>query len=381
MNGPQRERIKVTIVFSNISKFIRLEWLCETFDRDRFDLSFLILNAGDSEIETWLRERDMSVERIRYRGKKDFPRALAQGYRLLRRWRPDIVHAHLFDATLVAMIAGAAARIPVRVYTRHHSTYHHEYMPKALKWDRVMHICATNIVAISEVVRRVLVDREGVSPSKIALLHHGFRLDEFERVDPVTVEAMKAGYGIATEDFVVGAVSRYIRWKGVHHMVVAFKQFLEDRPEAKFVIANALGTDAPALRRLISEELPADRVVQIEYERDMPSLYAMMDVLLHVPINPEIEAFGQIYVEAMAAGIPSVVTLSGIAHEYIVDGENAVVVNHDSAEAILDGLRRLDADPALRARLVENGRRSVHDRFALDGQMRELASLYERWSA
>ena len=118
MNGPQRERIKVTIVLSNISKLIRLAWLCENFDRDRFDLSFLILNAGDSEIETWLRERDMSVERIRYRGKKDFPRALAQGYRLLRRWRPDIVHAHLFDATLVAMIAGRAARGPARGYTR-----------------------------------------------------------------------------------------------------------------------------------------------------------------------------------------------------------------------------------------------------------------------
>ena len=138
---------------------------------------------------------------------------------------------------------------------------------------------------------------------------------------------------------------------------------------------------APSLRRLISEELPDDRVVQIEYERDMPSLYAMMDVLLHVPINPEIEAFGQIYVEAMAAGIPSVVTLSGIAHEYIVDGENAVVVSHDSAEAILAGLMRLDDDPALRVRLVENGRRSVRDRFALDRQMRELASLYERWCA
>ena len=145
--GSQRGRIKVTTVFSNISKFIWLEWLCEAFDWDRFDLSFIVLNAGDSEIETWLRERDMGrdirVERIHYRGKKDFPLALAQGYRLLRRWRPDIVHAHLFDATLVAMIAGKAARVPTRAFTRHHSTYHHEYMPKALKWDRIMQASAS----------------------------------------------------------------------------------------------------------------------------------------------------------------------------------------------------------------------------------------------
>ena len=385
MRGSHPERIKVTTVFSNISKFIWLEWFCEAFDWDRFDLSFIILNPSDSEIETWLRERgigrDIAVERIRYRGKKDFPKALVHGYRLLRRWLPDIVHAHLFDATLVAMIAGRAARVPTRAFTRHHSTYHHEYMPKALKWDRIMEANATNIVATSEVVRRVLVDRDEVPPSKITMLNYGFRLDEFERIDPMKVQEMKAKYGVAPGDFVVGAVSRYIRWKGVHHMVMAFKQFLEHRPEAKFVIANALGTDAPSLRRLVSEELPDDRVVQIEYERDMPSLYAMMDVLLHVPIDPEIEAFGQIYVEAMAAGIPSVVTLSGIAHEYVVDGENAVVVNHDSAEAILDGLMRLEADPALRGRLVENGRRAVRERFTLDRQMRELASLYERWYA
>lgn len=371
--------LKITIVFSNISKFIWLEWLCETLDPDRFALSFIVLNPDRSEIETWLRERSFPTESIRYRGKKDFPRTLLRVFRLLRQWKPDIVHAHLFDATLAAMIGGGMAGIPVRVHTRHNSTYHHEYTPKALKWDRLMQACSTHIIAISEVVQRVLVEREGVPRAKVALLHHGFRLEEFADVDPAAVKDMKAKHGIGEDDFVVGAVSRFMILKGVHHMARAFRSFLEHRPEAKFVVANALGPDAPKLRAFIAETIPADRLVMIEYERDMPSLYATFDVFLHTPINQEIEAFGQTYVEAMAAGIPSVVTLSGIANEYVVDGENAVVVKHDSSAAILEGLLRLEREPELRERLVANGRRSVAERFSLDKQVKELAAMYERW--
>ena len=381
MSAKPNARLKLTIAFSNISKFIWLEWLCETLDSDRFDLSFIILNPNDSEIETWLEERGFPTESIRYNGKKDFPWALLRVYRLLRQWQPDIVHAHLFDATLATMIAGRLAKVPVRVYTRHHSTYHHEYMPKALKWDRAMQACSTHVIAISEVVERVLVEREGVPRAKIGLLHHGFRLEEFEQIDPDAVAGMKMKYGIEDDDFVVGAVSRLMMLKGVHHMARAVRQFMEHQPKAKFVLANAVGPDASRLRALISETLPADRVVLIEYERDMPSLYAMFDVFLHTPISAEIEAFGQTYVEAMAAGIPSIVTISGIANEYVVDGENAVVVDHDSGEAILKGLLRLVGDPALRDRLVANGRRDVRERFALERQVEKLSAMYERWCA
>src|SRR5256885_4070776 len=41
----------------------------------------------------------------------------------------------------------------------------------------------------------------------------------------------------------------------------------------------------------------------------------LLDVFVHAPIAPQVEAFGQVYVEAMAAGVPSVITRAGIRSE------------------------------------------------------------------
>ena len=69
-----------------------------------------------------------------------------------------------------------------------------------------------------------------------------------------------------------------------------------------------------------------DRYTEIVYETDMPALYKTFDVFVHVPVEPHFESFGQVYVEAMASGIPSVFTLAGAATEFVRDGENALVV-------------------------------------------------------
>src|SRR5262249_20164222 len=151
--------------------------------KEKFRLIFILLNPGDSAIEQNL-SRDFAVYRILFCGKKDLPKAISKIYRILKNENISVIHTHLFEATLSGMIAARLAGVENRIYTRHHGSYHHEYFPSAIKYDRFINFLSTDIVAISQNVKDILINYEGVSPEKIHLIHHGFDLQAFREANP-----------------------------------------------------------------------------------------------------------------------------------------------------------------------------------------------------
>src|SRR5690606_38632555 len=97
---------------------------------------------------------------------------------------------------------------------------------------------------------------------------------------------------------------------------------------------------------------------------------------VHVPIDAYSEAFGQIYVEALVAAVPSIFTLSGIAPEFVKHEENALVVPFKNSEAIADALSRLQTDHALVEKLKIHAPASVKDQYDLSKMMERLTKLY-----
>jgi glycosyltransferase involved in cell wall biosynthesis len=89
------------------------------------------------------------------------------------------------------------------------------------------------------------------------------------------------------------------------------------------------------------------------------------------PLNPTIEAFGQTYVEALAAGIPSIFTMSGVAPEFVEHEKNAMVVDFKDQNGIYNSVSRLLADKDLSERMVKNGKRDVQ-RFELGNMISKL---------
>lgn len=149
------------------------------------------------------------------------------------------------------------------------------------------------------------------------------------------------------------------------------KQF----PNALLVLANASGPHHDALMKQL-EALKKACVVQIPFEDDIAALYRVFDIFVHVPVDATVEAFGQTYVEAMASGIPSILTRSGIASEFAEDRINAMVVPFQDSDAITTALLALWKDNALRQRLASAGKRDVVSRFGLNVMLTSLTHLY-----
>ncbi|MCL5276215.1 MAG: glycosyltransferase family 4 protein [Deltaproteobacteria bacterium] len=366
-------KVKVTYIVSEISKALEFEWVADYLNKDRFELSFILLNPGSSYLEDYLKKKGIPVKTVRYRGKKDYVSALFKTYALLRNHRPDIIHVHLFPAGRVGLVAGKFAGIYRRIYTRHYSTYHHRYFPHAIKYDKLINRLSTDIVAISDVVKQVL-KQEGVDEKKICKIPHGFDLNMFHNPDPGIIQQLEEKYKTADRFPVIGVISRYTEWKGIQYIIPAFKKLLDTYPKAKLILANAKGDYAGSIKALL-RGLPPDSYGEIDFECNLAELYQLLDIFVHVPIDSHSEAFGQIYVEALASGIPSIFTMSGIAHEFIKDRENALVVPYKDSEAIYNAMGEILNNERLMDKLIIAGKASI-EQFSINRMIEGLEKLY-----
>lgn len=366
---------KVVNIISDIDKAIAFEWISSKIDKSNIQLFFILLNASDSYLENYLKANNIPVYRIRLKSKKDYPLAFIQLIKILVKIKPTVVHTHLRDANFLGLFAGKLLGIKKRIYTRHSSTYNQVYYPHAVKYDKLTNWLATDIVAISENVKNVLIN-EGVKEKKITLIHHGFDLDAFTTVDQNKVNTLKAKYIKNNNSPVIGVISRYIKLKGYQYIIPAFKEVLKVHPNALLIIANANGPDKKEIKELLYQLIPKQNFVEIKFEKDLFTLYQLFDVYVHTPIDEKLEAFGQTYVEALAAGVPSVFTLSGIAPEFVIEKQNALVVPFKDAKAIEKAVLLLLEDKTFQLKLSEKGKKDVRELFNLELFILKLTNLY-----
>lgn len=366
-------KIKLTYILSNIDKAVAFEWISEHINKAKFDISFILFNNKKPYLYNWLKEQSIDVFYINHNGKKSYPKTFIKVFKLIKTIKPNIVHTHLFDANLIGLTVAKILRINKRIYTRHHSTFHHSNFPKAVKYDKISNWLASDIVAISENVKNVLQSMEQVSEKKIHLIHHGFDISRFQNVSDYEVLELKNKYKLDGYP-VIGVISRYINLKGIKYTIAAFKNVLTEFPNAVLVLANASGANKDEIKKEL-ETIPKKNYIEIVFEPNLFALYKLFDVYVHVPIDKNIEAFGQTYVESLASKTPSVFTLSGVATEFVVDNYNALIVLYKNSNEIEKAIKQILRDKVLRNKLIKNGVDSVKQ-FNLNKFISKLEKLY-----
>jgi len=370
-------KIKITYIISNVDKAIGFEWVVENLNSSKFELSFILLNDSEPYFFSWLKDREIKCYFVKHTGKRNYLTSFFKVLGKLLKIKPDVVHTHLFDANLIGLTTSKILNIKKRIYTRHHSTYHHDNFPNAVKYDQWANSIATKIVAISKNVETILIENEKINKDKITLIHHGFELKKFKSVDINHINNLRNKYQIKNTEYpIIGVVARYIKWKGIENTINAFKQILTEFPKAKLILANASGPDEEHIKALL-KELPETNFIEIKFEANLFALYHLFDIYIHTPTNSKIEAYGQTYVEALAAGIPSIFTLSGVANEFIKHGENALVVPYSNSKEIEKSILFLLKNTQKSKELIENGIKSVQQ-FNLELFINKLEKLYSK---
>jgi phosphatidylinositol alpha 1,6-mannosyltransferase len=118
------------------------------------------------------------------------------------------------------------------------------------------------------------------------------------------------------------------------------------------------------------------------FGEDLPSALASADVFLFTGAN---ETFGQVVQEAMASGLPTIVTTEGGARDLVIDGETGMICAHNP-DAFAGAVRRLRDDPALRRQMAHRARTVAEQRpweailAQLEDHYREAVRLNDRYT-
>ena len=369
-------KTKVCHVISDVDFYNLFEVIEHYTDKDKYELSFVFLASKLPQLYVIFEQQGYTVRFIEYHKRKNLIFTVPKLRRVFGEIKPDIVHTHFVNASLAGLLAAKLKGIKARVHTRHHSTECHNYYPHAVYYDKFINFLSTKIVAISAMVRDVLVEWEKVAPEKIVIIHHGFDFDEFKADDAATAK-IRDFYGLNENYPVVGVISRFVHLKGIQYIIPAFAELVKTHSQAKLVLASATGNYADEIDKLLREHLNKSQYVLIPFEKHVAALYSSFDIFLHVPIDRESEAFGLTYIEALALKVPSVFTLSGVASDFIEDKGNALVVPHQNSKAIFEAMSLILENEKLRQAITEKGRSDVVRLFQGQKTSADLDALYQ----
>jgi len=113
-------------------------------------------------------------------------------------------------------------------------------------------------------------------------------------------------------------------------------------------------------------------------DAELPAYYQACDIFV-LPSTQRSETWGAVQIEAMACGKPVVCTELGTGTSYVnLHRETGVVVPPGDSAALAKAINQLLADPDLRRRLGEMGRRRAEQEFSKETMIEETAALYER---
>ena len=371
-------RQKILIVINDIQKAQEHEWFVKFLDRELFELEFALINSRNTVMDNFLAKENIPTFHFKYHSKRDLPGLVMMLFKRMISGSYDIVHTHLFEASLAGLIASFLARVPKRIMTRHYSDYHHVWFPSAVKYDRLMNTLATDLVAISKNVVNIFVEKEKVPANKIHLIHHGLDMNEYaeDAISDTRISVLRQKYSLSLNSPVVGAISRFTELKGLQFLIPAFKRLLTDFPDAVLVLANATGDYSREIIKML-EIIPDSNKRIIEFENDIAALYKLFDCFVHIPINRTAEAFGQTYIESLASKVPAVFTLSGVAPEFAVDKKNCFIVPYCNQHAVYETLKFVFNNRNNLDRILDEGYKIITEQFDIKIKMNKLTELYK----
>lgn len=375
---------KLTYIISDSftrTRIVAYEWYAEFMQKEGYEVTFIIL-GGNPYLKEYLKEKGIIYYNLNYQGKNKLEILfnICKACIYLLRIRPHIVHTHYLDANLLGLPAAYICRVKKRVYTRHHGTMHHrENENKLIKRDKrfqsLFYFLSTDIIAPSQSVYDIINNERNGDIKKLHLVYHGFNMDYFLNPNLNKINLLKDKYKLSGKGPYIGTVASYDKLKGIQYVISAFAKIRAHFPNAHIILANASGSDQKFIKQKISI-LPPESYTEILFEPDSVSLFKLLDVFVHVPIQKNVEAFGQVYIEAMIMGIPTVITAAGIAADFAQDRINTLLVAFSNSEQIYNSILCILNDQNLKNQITTKAKSDVLKQFDIMIMIKKYCVIY-----
>ena len=320
------------------------------------------------------------LDRVRSEGfdavalRNDTPRLAAAVRELTAILRgADVLLCHGYKADLLGRVAARRIGIPAVAVSRGWTGENRKV--RAYEWLDRRHLrFMDHVVCVSDGQAAKVRRWCGVPESRFSVIRNSARLAAFERTDPAARRTLLGLFpGDTTVSQLVVAVGRLSPEKGFGVLVEAAAAVLRNDPAAGVVLFGD-GVLRPDLERRVKELAIAGRVVMPGFRTDLDSLIPGADVVVLPSFT---EGLPNVALEASAAGVPVVATSVGGTPEVVADGETGFLVPPGDPDALAAKLQALLADPGLRVRFGNAGKRRMHELFTFAAQAAAYLKLFD----
>ena len=285
----------------------------------------------------------------------------------------DLIQSHLLGANVYCSLVGLLTGTPV-IATFHGAV---DISDKerflALKFG-LINMGASRIIAVSESLRNEIISRTPLKKQKTAVVHNG--IDTMAFLQQKSNE-LRHKFGWDQGDIIVGSLGNIRSAKGYDVLLRAAAKLIKGNKSFRFVIAgqgksNGLYGELVRLREDLELQ---DRVQFLGFVDDPAWFLSNLDLYLLPSIS---EGFSISTIQAMAAGIPVIVTRSGGPEEIVTHKENGWIVDKGNPAAIVDALELLSANPDICAALSKKAKEKVVDVFSMDAMLQKYEKIYSK---
>jgi glycosyltransferase involved in cell wall biosynthesis len=302
------------------------------------------------------------------------PRYLAALIRLIRRYRIDVVHAHLFGASVYSSVAARLTGCRL-VATLHGEVDVGPDDNKARLKARVINAGGGTVAFVSNALRQRLVPQLGLRESRCTVVHNG--------IDPAAYNvaplALRARLGLSEDTLLIGALGNVRPAKGYDVLIEAVRQIRAGgRPVALAVAGD--GDRAGLLGQLLEQSRAAGLEDHVHFLGHCPDKAAFLRALDVCVLSSTSEGFPIAPLEAMACGVPVVATRVGGVPEIIEDGATGYLVPPSDATALASALQASVDNAAASRAITGRALERVRERFSMTTLVNNYQALYRAFN-
>lgn len=326
-----------------------------------------------------LRVRGVCVHTLGLRSAFGIPLVLWRLVRLIRANRPDIVQTWMYHADL---LGGLAARFAgsCSVVSNIRSTAIPQGVLSMTYWlIRLCAICSyfipDRIICCANSAKSAHVKLH-YDVHKMTVIPNGYDFSDFElHSDSRTKARSELGFDVG--DIVIGIVGRFDPLKDFYNFVTAASIVSATRNDVKFLMVGRENEwSNVTLRSWIEKAGLVDSFYLVGQQTDVVYYLSVMDLFCLSSVN---EAFPNVVVEAMAIGLPCVVTRAGDAADIL--GDDQFVVPVKDSVALADALLRMcDLDPVDRRVIGEKNAKKAREEYGIEKIRNKYEEVYKEVS-
>ncbi len=314
------------------------------YDRARYEVMVCGLRSDDSAKELFVKQ---GITIVCLNRKKIDPLALADIYRIVKEWKPTLLHLHGYASWNFGRIIGKIMGIFL-VIQEH---FVDERIPK---YQQVIDWFLSGIhdkaIAVSDAVKEFMINKRYVK-GDIEIIWNGVPIDSYRKPHNQDLQDLRREYGLSTDIKIVGIVGRLGKGKGLEYFLHAAKIVIEQFKEVVFFVVGG-GPLEKDLKKQTENLGLNEKVIFTGYQTDALKYLALFDVSVIASVS---EGFPGVGIESFLSETPLVCTdLPGIRGVY-EHNKNALLVPPRDPNAIADGVLRILTHPDLGCKLAKNG--------------------------